>query len=268
MLIDLRTGWLKPVRLVLADAVSPLYVLVDSPVRLWEWLDDAVTTNNTLRDENVALKEENLILKRKLQQTVALEAENKRIKILLNSRERVSEKVLVADLVGVLPDPSRQEIILSRGSQHAIFEGQAVVDAHGLAGHVVEVYENSSRILLIVDSLNAVPVQFQRTGYRAIVEGNGRQNEMIIRHLPQTVDVKKGDLLVSSGLAGRYPEGYPVAQVSNVIRDPGQDFLQVTVEPTAQLAISREFLFVFDRESPFSSSSVSGSVAESVIGEE
>ena len=166
---------------------------------------------------------------------------------MLNSSALLQDDVLVAELIGVSPDPARHLVVLDKGEADGVFTGQPLIDANGLMGQVVEAAANSARVLLITDATHAIPVQVNRNGVRAIAEGVGRLDRLELRHVASTEDIEVGDLLVSSGLGGRFPEGYPVASVTEVIVDPGQPFARVIAEPKAALNRSRHVLLVFTR---------------------
>jgi rod shape-determining protein MreC len=229
-------------------AAHPLFVLTSLPGGIRSWFSDHVISRDTLQDRNLALEHENLILQRKVLQTASLMAENARLHELLNSTEILEDAVLVAELLGISPDPLRQEILLRRGSNHGIFEGQPVLDAYGLVGSVIEVTSETTRVLLITDSTNAVPVQVNRNGVRGIAEGTGRPDELYIRNLVPTTDIHEGDLIISSGLGGRYPLGYPVGNVIRIEYDGADSFLRVVIRPTARLDQSRQFLLLYRQE--------------------
>jgi rod shape-determining protein MreC len=152
---------------------------------------------------------------------------------------------LIAELVGVSPDPARQIVILSKGSEDGVYLGQPVLDAEGLFGQVIDVSPNQSRVMLITDSTHAVPVQVNRNGVRAVADGTGLMDTLELSNLVVTTDIKVGDLLMSSGLGGGFPAGYPVATVVEVNPDPGQPFLVVKARPTARLDRSRQLLLVY-----------------------
>jgi rod shape-determining protein MreC len=123
--------------------------------------------------------------------------------------------------------------------------GQPVLDARGLMGQVVELMPYTSRVLLLTDTTHSIPVQVNRNGLRAIASGTGNPERLELRHVADTADIKEGDLLVSSGLGQRFPAGYPVATVKEVIHDSGQPFAIVRAVPTAALNRSRYLLLVF-----------------------
>jgi len=146
--------------------------------------------------------------------------------------------------MGASADPRRQEMVLDKGSAENVYVGQAVLDADGLAGQVIEVTTHSCRVMMIVDSNSAVPVQVLRNGTRFIAEGTGMLETMHLRHVAATADIVEGDVLVSSGLDQHYPPNYPVAKVTAIEKDPGQPFLLVSITPSAKLNRSRHFLLV------------------------
>jgi len=158
----------------------------------------------------------------------------------------LADKVLIAELIGVSPDPNVHKVIVDKGEDDGVYIGQALVDAKGLMGQVVSVGYFSSEVLLITDTTHALPVQINRNGVRLIVEGVGSLYELAVRHVSNTVDIQEGDLLVSSGLGQRFPVGYPVAEVVEVSFDPGKAFARVVAKPMAELNRSRHVLLVFD----------------------
>ncbi len=248
ILVSLYTDWLDPVRSKLGVIAEPFYWVTNIPERIGEWGDDTFTSRQALQEENEALKSELLILQRKLQQMAALAAENVRLRRLLGSSDMLQDNVLVAELVGVSPNPLSHSVVINKGRSDGVYDGQPVLDAFGLMGQVVEVTPGSSRVLLITDSNHALPVQVNRNGVRAIAEGTGHINRLRLRHVSNTTDIREGDTLVSSGLGERFPVGYPVAEVEKVVRDPGQAFSTVIARPMARLDRSRHLLLVFGKE--------------------
>ena len=168
-----------------------------------------------------------------------------RLRELLNSAALVDEQVLVGELIGVDPNPFTHRILIDKGSRDGVTLGQPVLDARGLMGQVVEVMPYTARVLLLTDTTHSIPVQINRNGLRAIAVGTGNPERLELRHVADTADIKEGDLLVSSGLGQRFPAGYPVAVVKEVIHDSGQPFAVVRAVPTAALNRSRYLLLVF-----------------------
>ena len=191
------------------------------------------------------MKDRMLVLQRKSQKLASVTAELNRLRELLNASRVLDEGVVVAELVGASPDPDNQYIIINKGFQDGVYLGQAILDSDGLMGQVIEINEFSSRVLLISDSRHAVPVQVNRNGMRAIAYGVGSLSSLELGNVPDTADIQVGDLLVSSGLGGRFPQGYPVARVSSIEHDAGESFAHVRIAPEAKLNRSRLLLLVF-----------------------
>lgn len=243
---DLKLDNLNTTRSLLGGLMAPFYWAADVPVRVANWGEENFSSRTELIEENRRLKSEALMLKARAQKMAALSAGNTRLRALLNSTALVQDDVLVAELIGVSPDPQRHYVILNKGRAENVYVGQPLIDADGLMGQVIEVSQRTSRVLLISDSSHALPVQINRNGVRAIAEGIGTLHTLRLRHLPATTDVRVGDLLVTSGLGDRYPVGYPVAVVSEVQFDPGQAFANVSAVPSAALNRSRHVLLVFN----------------------
>mgnify|MGYP000067756589 CR=1 FL=1 len=179
----------------------------------------------------------------------ALASENNELRRLLNSSEVLDDRVIVGEVVGVSPDPFSHEIIINKGHSDGVTTGQAVLDAEGLMGQIVQTSQFTSRVLLVSDSSHAVPVEVVRNGLRSVLLGNGEVNQLDLVHVPDTADIREGDTLVSSGLGGRFPRGYPVAEVSQITKEPGEPFVTIRARPMARLNQSRLVLVVFQPES-------------------
>jgi rod shape-determining protein MreC len=242
---QMRWQWLRNFEADLSVVATPFYWLADIPYRLSDWSSHNLRDWRSLARENEELQKETLILKAKVAKMAALSAENARLRQLLNSSAHVDDSVLIAELIAVASDPLRHVVVINKGRDAGVYVGQPVIDAHGLVGQVVEVSAYFSRVLLITDSTHAVPVQVNRNGVRAIAEGTGLIDELQLSHVASTTDIKPGDLLVTSGLGGRFPAGYPVAVVVGVGKDPGQSFIKVKARPTAHLDQSRHLLLIF-----------------------
>ena len=245
MVVDARFSVLQPVRSQLGLVVEPVYWLGRLPLTLWESATEELSSRSDLAAENEKLKAERLMMQRRLQKLAALTEQNVRLRELLNSSALVDDDVLATELIGIDPNPFTHRILIDKGAKDGVLLGQPVLDARGLMGQVVEVMPYSSRVLLLTDTTHSIPVQVNRNGLRAIASGTGNPERLELRHVADTADVKEGDLLVSSGLGQRFPSGYPVATVTEVIHDSGQPFAIVRATPTANLNRSRYMLLVF-----------------------
>lgn len=249
MLSDKHLQPTQHVRDVLGYFITPVQWISSLPGRFGGWAGDTARSHSTLLAENSSLKGEALILRQKVQQMATLRAENNRLRELLNTSEQMDDDVLVAEMIGVDPDPYTHHIIVNKGVNDGVYTGQPVLDAQGLMGQVIEVLPFTSRVILVADSNHAIPVQVNRNGVRAIAVGAGQLSELVLIYVPDTADIKEGDLLVSSGLGKRFPQGYPVGKIKSVEHDPGEPFAIVTAEPSALLDRSRHVLLVFSKGS-------------------
>ncbi len=243
--IDVNSRLLQPLRGALATLVGPIYVIAESPYRVSREASVTLSTRESLINENAALSQRNLQLSQVAQQFVALQEENTRLRQLLGSRARLGTQVLVAELIGVVPTPNTYQVEIDKGADAGAYVGQAVIDADGLFGQVVEVAQFTSRVMLIIDAAHAVPVQVNRNDFRSIAAGTGRPDRLELEYVPITADIRVGDLLVTSGLGGHFPRGYPVGEVVSVVVDPTMTYAQVSARPLAALDRSRHVLLVF-----------------------
>lgn len=249
LFVDTSFSVLDPVRRVIGSALTPVYWLSSLPENIAEGTANLFRSRDSLEEELDRMKSQMLVLERKAQKLASVTAELNRLRELLNASRLLDEGVVVTELIGASPDPDNQYIQINKGLKDGVYLGQAVLDAHGLMGQVIEVNDFSSRVLLISDIRHAVPVQINRNGLRAIAYGIGAINYLELGSVPATYDIKEGDLLVSSGLGGRFPEGYPVGRVSEIRIEPGESYAHVKVVPEAQLNRSKLLLIVFKDES-------------------
>ena len=246
--LELNTRLLEGSRSRLNLLVSPLRVIAETPYLVGSEIVGFFTAHSSLRSENEALKLELLKLAQISQQFAALRAENVELRELLGSRRRIEHDVLVAEVIGVVPGPNRQEIIIDKGTGAEVAVGQAVIDAQGIIGQVVAADELTAEVLLLGGTQHAVPVSVNRSGVRGIVSGTGTANNLDLDGIGVTADVRQGDLLVSSGLGQRFPPGYPVGYVRSVQIEPTAALAKVTVEPAATLDRLRHVLVVLPPE--------------------
>ncbi|NKC00914.1 MAG: rod shape-determining protein MreC [Pseudomonadales bacterium] len=244
--IESSTGLMQPVREQVEGVASPIYLIAESPYLLAGQAGSIFSTQSQLRERNLTLQRQILELTHISQQFVALKAENDRLRQLLGSQGRLPYEVLIAEVVGVVPNTGSFQVIVDKGADAGIQTGQAVLDASGLFGQVITVAPFSSRVLLLTDRNHAVPVQVNRNGVRSIAGGSGLMDRLELENVPVSADIVEGDLLETSGLGGRFPTGYPVGVVTSVLVEPTSAYAQVVVQPSAQLDRSRHVLVIFE----------------------
>lgn len=263
---DHRFHHLGVLRSTLSVVIYPLHLVASLPDTLGGFVQGRLAKEEELRRRNDALHRENLALSARLQQFEALEAENMRLRDLLGSSFKIGDRVLIAELLSVDLNPYRHQVLINKGDTSGVYEGQPVLDANAVMGQIVRVNPLSSAVLLITDADHALPVQINRNGLRTVAAGTGFVNRLELPHLPNNADVQVGDLLVTSGLGGRFPPGYPVARVTEVSRDSGKPFATVVAAPTARLDRTREVLLVWTLDAGVLGGALTGPV-ENAPGE-
>ncbi len=245
MYLDHRQNHLDGIRRGIGVAVYPVRLVVDAPVRFWAWLGESTTSRNELELELGRLQAERLLTNARLQRLTALEAENARLRALLEARTRVRDEVRVAEIMAVDANPYEHNLVIDIGTRDGVYDGQAIVDADGVVGQVIETGIMTSQAVLISDADHALPVEVNRNGLRTIAVGTGEIDRLDLPFLPNNADIRAGDLLVTSGLGGAFPAGYPVAVVNTVTRMPSEPFADVTATPSAALDQVREVMLIW-----------------------
>lgn len=242
IVLDHRGGWLKQARQHAAVVAAPIWAVAGWPGRLFERISDDAGTLAQLTAENRQLRQDALINQARMARLQALAADNQRLRGLLEAAERGNLDVVLAPILDIDLDPTRQRLVLDAGSRDRVRVGQSVIDAGGLLGQIIGITPMHANVLLITDPSHAVPVAVARNGVRLVVYGEGNSARLKLQSVPMSSDVKVGDLLVTSGLGGRFPPGFPVGRIAALKPDDSRAFLVGEVEPAAQIDRGREVL--------------------------
>jgi rod shape-determining protein MreC len=250
IIVDKRYDHLGKIRRALSFVAYPVQLAVASPFEGWHWFRESVTTRDSLRADKARLEADLRVAQFRLQRYEAIEAESQRLRALRENTAGVADRFIIGDIMDVDLDPFRERVLVDKGASQGVFVGQAVLDSGGVFGQVARIEQYTSDVILISDPTHAIPVQINRTGLRTVAVGTGDTSRLKLPYLPTSADVQVGDLLVTSGLGGGFPVGYPVGTVSRVRRDPSQSLAEVEVRPAAALDRSRELMFVWLKPSP------------------
>src|SRR5580693_5516228 len=250
IIVDKRYAHLVKIRQFLSVVAYPVQVAVASPFEGWHWFRDSVTTRDALRADKAKLEAELRLAQFRLQRYEALEAETVRLRGLRDSTVGITDRFVIGNVMDVDLDAFRERVLVDKGAQDGVFVGQAVLDSGGVFGQVARVGQLTSEVILLSDATHAIPVQINRNGLRTIAVGTGDTGRLKLPYLPTSADVIAGDLLVTSGLGGGFPAGYPVGTVAEIKRDPAQSLADVDIKPAAALDRSRELMFVWLKPPP------------------
>jgi rod shape-determining protein MreC len=245
MVADQRNNYLVQVRSVMSTGVYPLQWLVDAPFRATSWVTDSFADRKKLAQENTRLATQLRDAQVSLQTLAALSVENQRLRELNAAAENVAEKRLIAQIMRVDLDPLRHRVLLNKGQADGVFKGQPILDAHGIFGQITQVGRHTSEAILISDPEHATPVRVNRSGLRTIAAGTGNLNKLSLPFLTGEADIQVGDLLISSGLGGVFPTGYPVGTVTRMERNPAETFATVEAKPLAKLDSGYEVVLIW-----------------------
>jgi len=237
-----------PLHRLFSYFIYPVQYAVDTPARFFKWTKLTWGSKQALIAENQQLRHQQLYLQSQDQQRLMIQDENIALKELLALSQSLKHRAMAADVLAVDTGHARKVVIINKGKQAGVVPGQLVLDTEGVMGQVIDVGLRTSTILLVSDASSAVPVRNQRTGETAILNGTNDANRLSLIHLPKTVSVRQGDVLLTSGLGQHYPAGYPVGVVETVDRLPGEEFIRVNVRPLTALDRSRLVLLVWPDE--------------------
>lgn len=248
MLADSRLGAFANVRYLLNSLVAPIQYAADLPRTMFNDFYSLFSTRDQLLSSNQNLKREVMTLKSDLTLLDQYREENQRLRKLLGSEFVRDEKKVVTEVMAVDTSPYRHQVVIDKGRTDGVYEGQPVINEKGIVGQVTFVAAHNSRVLLLIDPNNAIPVQNIRNDIRVIASGNGQSDEIQLEHIPTSTDIDVGDMLVTSGLGGVYPEGYPVAYITDVDKDTRREFASIKAKPVVDFDRLRYLLLIWPNE--------------------
>ncbi|MGL4674316.1 MAG: rod shape-determining protein MreC [Wohlfahrtiimonas sp.] len=240
--VDARTDYVQPAKSIINTTIYPIKLLAEFPSsagkNLKIWFSDKaelIDTINKLQNRQYTLEFE-------VQKNASLLAENRRLRLLLRSSNNLQYPSIITEIISTNTNPYRHIVELNRGTHDSVKINQPIIDTSGVVGQIIDVSPVSSQAILISDPQHIFSVQVNRNGIRGLAQGTGSFQALNILNIPIEEDIKVGDLLISSGLDQRFPQGYPVAIVSNIEHDPTNHFAKITAKPTAELNKIREVL--------------------------
>lgn len=248
IVFDSKFDSFSNVRLYLNTAVSPLIYAANMPSEMLKGVSNSVVSRRDLGTKVAEQKDQLFIQQVKLLEFNHLKQENKRLRALLNSPIHFDQRKLVADIITVNSDPFSLQVVINKGAIDGVYIGQPILNEQGVVGQIVDVAATYSRVLLITDITHGIPVRVQRNDIRAIANGSGELNSLTLPYVPHSTDIQVGDVLVTSGLGGVFPEGYPVATISAFTYQIGQPYAQVEATPIVALERIRYVLLIWDDE--------------------
>ena len=246
LVADNQYNLFSSVRIYLNSIVSPVQYIADAPQKLFSTLSENLMTREELKERNQKLEKENLHLKADRLLLTELENEYKQMRKLLNSQYTFSNKRMITEVMSLRSDPFTHQLLIDKGAINGVYVGQPVINEEGVVGQIMQVGSTTSRVLLLVDASHGIPVRVQRNDVTALVHGSGAWNKLNVPFVQSNADLQEGDLLVTSGLGGRFPAGYPVATVTNFVYKEGAPYAEVTATPVAQLDRSRYLLLLWN----------------------
>lgn len=251
MTLDHRGGYLHEARRFASVLIEPTYRLAGLPAEVARAARTAIVSQQRLANENRELRQALMLARARLNRVAALASQNARLKELLDARKNLGLEVQLARLIEIDLDPFRHRVVLDAGSSQGVVAGQPVIDADGVMGQIVETLPNTSVAMLVTDPNHATPVVIERTGLRTIANGSGAIDGLVLPNIPISADIRVGDRLVTSGMGGRFPAGFPVGTIRAIGNDPSGLFAVGVATPAAALNRSGEVLLLHDLPEPY-----------------
>lgn len=242
---EIQFNTFRGIRYYAESFLTPVFYLADSPNSVARGVSDRFLSYNELREQNEYLKQQLREIRTDLLRYDSLVQDNEHLRRLNNSPIKEDYRKLGAEVLMVDTNPFSHTIMINRGDRDGVYEGQPVINDEGVIGQVISVASSTSRVLLLSDQNHSIPVTVMRNGIRAIASGTSIINELNIVNMPRNVDIKVGDLLVTSGLGGKFPKGYPVAKVTVFDRKEGMQFAEIKAQPLASLDRLRYMLLIW-----------------------
>jgi rod shape-determining protein MreC len=242
MVLDARYHAADAVRSALSLLVYPAQQLALAPVRLADEAGGFFTTQRRLQSENDELRRHLVQSEARAQRGASLELELAELRRVSTLPARQQSPLLIAEVLHGGRNPYAAKLVIDRGLGAGIHPGQPVIDADGVVGQVTSASPLGAEVTLVTEQNQQVPVRVLRNGLRALAGGDGVSGTISLPFLPGGADIQTGDVLVTSGIDGVYPEGIPVATVTRIERSANRVFARITCTPLAGVARDRYVL--------------------------
>lgn len=230
--------WVSTVRAEVASAATPMMKVLELPIDLYDLTTDWAAEIFAVRDENRRLQSEVEELRKWRGEAEHLAREIEDLRDLLNARTGAARTLATARVISATGGPYVRSLLIDGGRDRGISPDMAVVDESGLVGRTILVGALASRVLLVTDLNSRIPVRIERTGQNGIALGRN-DNFLDLGFLPLDADVIVGDLILTSGDGGIFPQGLPVGSVTRV------EAQTALVEPVARFG-ALDFVQVLD----------------------
>ena len=240
LVVDASAGIMWPVCTALSMALTPIIYAEQAVSTADSLVDELLLEPGARIAERRALNREMAALRTRMLEIDILKSENERLRDLLGGIARTDMDVVVADVIAFTTGLGGSLLTIDVGELQSVQQGDPVIDGGGLCGQVVTTGLNTSQVLIVTDPAHSVPVMIERTGAQGIATGSGNDGLIEFEGGFMLSNVQVGDVMITSGLGGRFPYGYPVAEVVSVeVEDPllGR---RIFAEPFADPAVSRQ----------------------------
>ena len=226
--------------------VYPIYNISSMPRNFFTSFMKEYQDIETLESEIEKLKRENMSLKINLQEFEALREENIRLRDIQKKTKESSNKQTIAKVLNNSASPNKKIIIIDKGQNDGLYKGQNVIGIKGLIGQIIESNSMSSKVILINDKNHNVPGVVNRTGEKVIIAGENKDNELLIQFTPLDTTVEEGDIVTTSGVAGRFKSKIPIGKVTSVVKDPEKKFSEIKMKTFENLSNISDVILIWD----------------------
>ncbi len=257
MVLDQSAKIATPIRSTLSTLTYPLTKIVELPQKAYSFINSTISDQAQLLNENTELKQKLSQAQIDLLQLDVISQQNHELRQLLNAKQQLPLQTTAAFIINVNTGSNDHHLIINQGYNQGVQVGQTVLDLNGVAGQISKVDIESSHVILITNENHAVPVEFLRTGIRTFIYGTGNLNTLSLSEIPQSADVKIGDILITSGYGDVFPRGLKVATINNILTTEDKSFKQATAVPSANLNLIKQILLVWNKEPSVQTSSLS-----------
>jgi len=247
IILDYRYNQADYVRSFINDIIIyPLYNLSSLPRSMIISFMQEYQDIDMLEKEINELKSENMSLKIKLQEFDSLKEENERLLAIEKKSLASTKKQKIAKVLNNSASPTRKIAIIDKGQNDGLYKGQNVIGVNGLIGQIIELNMMSSKIILINDISHNVPGNVSRTGEKVIVAGSDNSSNLMIQYTPIDTDIKVGDIVTTSGVAGRFKSNIPIGKVISITKDPEKKFSDINIKAFENLDNLSDVILIWD----------------------
>ena len=247
IILDYKYNQITYIRSIINDLIIyPIDKISNLPRT---FINELIRESSNIEDLEIqlgVLEKENISLKIQLQELNSLKDENTRLRKISKASNITSKKQTIVKVINNTASPNKRVVAIDKGEKHGIYVGQNVIGINGLVGQIIDTTFVSSKVILITDPSHTIPAVINRTGANILVTGHIDDGILVVPYAEMNIDIINGDIISTSGLAGRFKSKIPIGVVVKKNSNRDKKFSDIEIKPFEKVGQMSELILIWD----------------------